>query len=165
MNKGNILKIKYGYNPNSSDVGSETSGVLSEVLKNALNGSANASAGNTTTLAHSTSSTLATLLKNATAKATTSTTSTPGDGTATTTTSTLAENAATQTTHMIHRVSTTLQQAASDASSWDYFVQTIARTFDLARYLLTAAITLALIYFTARRVSRAIRKEAKNKPS
>ena len=37
MSAGKILKIKQGYNPNSSSIGSETTGAVSETLQVATN--------------------------------------------------------------------------------------------------------------------------------
>ena len=44
IKKGKILKVKYGYNPNSSSIGSETTGAVANFLK-----SASANATSTTT--------------------------------------------------------------------------------------------------------------------
>ncbi len=35
MSQGKILRVKYGYNPNSSSIGSETTGAIADLLRNA----------------------------------------------------------------------------------------------------------------------------------
>lgn len=111
--KGKVLKVKYGYNPNSSSVGSATSGLMAESLKNAIN----------TTKTNS--SVLADLLGINISKSANATTT------------------------------TTLQKAAAD-SSFSWLVQN-GGILNTLEYLLSAAITSVVIYFTAKRVARAIR--------
>jgi hypothetical protein len=112
--KGKILRVKYGYNPNSSSVGSATSGLMAESLKNAINSS------------KTNSSVLADLLGINISKTANATTT------------------------------TTLTQSTT-GSSWLMG----GGVLDTLIYVVSAAITSVIIYFTAKKIARAIRKKLK----
>jgi hypothetical protein len=113
MNKGRILRVKYGYNPNSSSVGSATSGLMAESLQNAINKSTN-------------SSVLADLLGINLSKSANATTT------------------------------TTLSQSTA-GGSWLMG----GGILDTLIYVVSAAITSVIIYFTAKKIARTIRRKMK----